>query len=102
MSEKKATYYTTQSSIAVKPLLNKGIETKIKGGVAIMDHVGSTVETVLVYDALINNEILPKGSLIVFSGEAVSRPWNTRVLKHRDSEFVMAPYSEVLLVGSAE
>jgi hypothetical protein len=93
-------YCTVQKKLAVKPLIIQGAKASIQGGIAIMQQSSNTVITELLFDAIIDNEIIPAGARIAFLGTAEATIWNKRVLNHEGVEFVLAPYEDAILISS--
>jgi len=95
-------FYTMQKMLAVTPIARRGVKPTIQGGIAIMSQSVETVTTELVFDAMIDNEILLKGSKIVFMGDSEAKQWNGKKLSHNGVEFVLAPMTDVLMVAPPE
>ena len=95
-------YYTLHSQLAVRQIERKGVKAVIKGGIAVMAQSFETITVELLFDAMINNEFLIKGSRITFPGDSEVRPWNGKKMIHEGVEFVLAPYSEALMVAEPE
>ena len=93
-------YYTVQKKLAVRPLKIQGAKASIQGGIAVMQQSSNTVITEVVFDALIDNEIIPKGAKVAFLGTSEARAWNRQVLSHEGTEFVLAPFEEAILISS--
>lgn len=95
-------FYTTQKQLAVKPIQRLGIKHSIVNGIAMMTHKKETVTVELLFDAMIDNEFILKGSKVVFLGDAEARPWNAQPVTHEGVEFVLAPYTEAIMIKAPE
>lgn len=95
-------FYTPGKYLACRPLKREGITHEIRGGIAIMDHKSKTLVTEVLFDAMINNEWILKGSKVAVTGDSEAKPWNSLIMSHEGIEFVNLPYEEILLLAAPE
>jgi len=97
-----ANFYTVNKMVAIKPITNEGIKTTVIGGVAMMAQGSDVMVVEVLFDSLMDDEVLLKGSKIMLSGDSAVRSWNNKRLKHNNEYFVLVPQSEILMISPPE
>lgn len=95
-------FYTINKQVAVQPIERKGAVATIQSGLAVMMQSNEAVVAEAVFDALVDDEIVLKGSKIVLPGDSEARPWNQKVFTHDGKSFVLVPIAEVMMISAPE
>jgi hypothetical protein len=97
-----ANFYTVNKMVAIKPITNDGIKATVIGGVAMISQGSDVIITEVIFDSVMDDEVVMKGSKVMLPGDSAVRSWNNKRFKHNDEYFVLVPQGEILMLSPPE